>query len=280
MSFTESIMMIQNNNITEKKYQKLSIQIALDGLSFCCFDTLNNKVVSLKEIDFSDFSNPTQIEYCLEKVFYENPFLQKTFDEIVILHDNNLTTLVPKALFEEKCLRNYLQYNTKIFETDFFTFDELPNYEINNVYIPYVNVNNFLIDKIGSFDYKHVNSVLVSKILDFSKNRDEKQIFSHFRKNHFELIVVQNQKLLLFNSFEYKTAEDFLYYLLFTAEQLKLNPEYFKLLLLGDCNEESTVYKLTYKYVRNISLFDLSLISSYNNLSEKNMLKHFILLHS
>lgn len=273
-------MVLQNNNITEKKYQKLSVKIALDSLSFCCFDTLNNTVLHLKEICFSDFPNPASPEDCLDKVFQENEILQNSFDEIIVLHDNNLSALVPKALFDENALGTYLQYNTKVFETDFFTFDEIPNYDINNVYIPYVNINNFLIDKIGVFDYKHSNSVLISRILDSSKNIDAIQVFAHFRKKHFELIVVQNQKLLLFNSFEYKTAEDFLYYLLFTAEQLHLNPEHFRLKLLGDCNKESELYRLAYKYVRNIALFDLTSLPIQHNLSEQNILKHFILLHS
>jgi len=68
---------------------------------------------------------------------------------------------------------------------------------------------------------------------------EEKQVYAHFDRDRFELVIVQNQKLLLFNSFEYKTREDFIYYLLFAAEQLSLNPEFFKLHLLGDISEES-----------------------------------------
>jgi hypothetical protein len=48
----------------------------------------------------------------------------------------------------------------------------------------------------------------------------------HFSEGHFE-IIIQNQKLLFFNSFDYQTPEDFIYYVLFTAEQLSLNPENF-----------------------------------------------------
>jgi hypothetical protein len=48
----------------------------------------------------------------------------------------------------------------------------------------------------------------------------------HFSEGHFEIIVIQNQKLLLFNSFDYQTP-DFIYYVLFTAEQLSLNPKTF-----------------------------------------------------
>jgi hypothetical protein len=42
----------------------------------------------------------------------------------------------------------------------------------------------------------------------------------HFSEGHFEIIVIQNQKLL-FNSFDYQTPD--FYYVLFTAEQLSLN---------------------------------------------------------
>jgi hypothetical protein len=51
---------------------------------------------------------------------------------------------------------SYLQYNTKVLKLIFFAFDEISNYEINSVYIPYVNMNNF-IDQFGTFDYKHAN---------------------------------------------------------------------------------------------------------------------------
>ena len=45
-------------------------------------------------------------------------------------------------------------------------------------------------------------------------NKDDKKMFVHINTGHFEIIVVQNQKLLLFNSFDYNTPEDFFYYIL------------------------------------------------------------------
>jgi len=49
---------------------------------------------------------------------------------------------------------------------------------------------------------------LVSRLLESSKNNDAKKMFVYINEGHFEIIVVQNQQLLLFNSFEYKTPED------------------------------------------------------------------------
>jgi hypothetical protein len=267
-------------NITDKNYNKLSLQVTLNGFSYCICDTLNNKIVALKEINFNIFPASSKVEDLYWKAFNDYPELKEKYDEVIVLHDSNLNTFVPTALFDEEFLGSYLQYNTKVFETDFFAFDALPNYEMNHVFIPYVNINNFLFDQFSTFNYKHVNTILVSKLLELSKNIDEKQVFVHFSKNKFEIIVVQNQKLLLFNSFDFVTKEDFIYFLLFTIEQLNLNPEHFKLQLLGLISEESELFEIAYKFVRNVSLLDVSIIKHNNDLSKDDILKHFILLQS
>ena len=269
-----------NATITDKKYRKLSIQVSLTGLSFCVFDTLNHRVLSVKEIHFDSFHKATKIEELFADAFKDNPELKDSYDEIVVIHNNNLSTFVPEPLFDEHFLGSYLQYNTKVFDTDFFAFDEITNYQMNAVYIPYVNINNFFIDQFGSFDYKHANSILVTKLLDASKNNDDKKMIVHFNPSHFEIVVIQNQKLLFFNSFEYQTPEDFLYYILFTAEQLNMNPENFKLELLGSITEEDAFYKLAYNYIRNISFFNISGLQKNNSFSTAQNHHHFILFHS
>ena len=138
-------------------------------------------------------------------------------------------------------------------------------------------MTNFFIAKFGSFEYNHSATVLVSKLLDLSKNNDERKMFVYVNQTHFEIIVVQNQKLLLYNSFDYKTKEDFLYYILFTAEQLQLNPENFKLELLGNNTQESELYEIAYTYIRHVSLFD---IKNDNTLTSLENRTHFILINS
>jgi hypothetical protein len=269
-----------NTNIIDKKYKKLSIQVSLTGFSFCCFDTLNNTIVSYNTVLFDTAQKSAKIEDLFGDAFKNYPELKDSYDEILVIHNNNLSTFVPTALFDENFLGSYLQYNTKVFETDFFAFDEISNYQMNSVYIPYVNINNYLIDQFGSFDYKHANSILVSKLLIASKNKDEKTMFIHVNPSHFEIVVIQNQKLLLFNSFEYNTPEDFIYYILFTAEQLNLNPENFPLELIGNINTESDYFKIAYKYIRNVSLIDVEDLRWNNYFSEAENRNHFILFNS
>jgi hypothetical protein len=273
-------MLVNPANITDKNYKKMSIKVSLNGLVFCSFDTLNHTILSYKEVPFDTADKSKSLEDLYAEAVKENDELKERYDEIVVLHDNNLSTFVPTALFDEDYLGSYLQYNTKVFETDFFAFDEIASYQMNAVYIPYVNINNFFVDEFGTFIYKHAHTTLVSKLLELSKNVDEKKMFVHMAQGHFEIIVVQNQHLLLFNSFDYKNPQDLIYYLLFTAEQLNLNPETMKLEFIGDISEDDAYFKIAYKYIRYVSLFDTSDLQQYNSFSKADNLKHFILFQS
>lgn len=106
-------------SITDKTYKKLSIQVSLNGLSFCVLDTLSGKPLLLQQLPFSNLQRSIKMEDLLAMVFKENPELNYQYDEILIVHSNNLSTFVPTALFDEEFLGSYLQYNTKVFETDF-----------------------------------------------------------------------------------------------------------------------------------------------------------------
>lgn len=263
--------------IASKNYKKLSLQVALNGLSFCVFDTLNDKVLDIQQVKF----NYTQsLEDQLWRTFVDFPSLTRNYDEVVVLHDNNLNSFVPTALFDQEFIGSYLQYNTKVFETDFFAYDESETNDITNVHVPFVNVNNFLLDQFGSFDYKNVNTILVSRLLEMSRHKDEKQIFVHFQDTHFEIVIANNLNLLFYNSFEYKTPEDFVYYLLFTFEQLQLNPEKAAVYLLGKIDEKHPCFEIAYRYIRTISLLDTSALEARYSLSEVEALQYYILLNS
>lgn len=272
-------MQTSSTTILDKKYLKLVIQISLTEISFCLLDTLRKKIETFGNYTIPKSTNFSEIEASIIQFIQNTSVLQGKFDEVLVLHQNNLLSFVPQAFFIEEQLASYLQYNVKVFPTDFITFDPIENYEMNNVYVPYVNINNVLLDLYGSFTYKHASSILVQKVLDWSKNNEAPQIFVHCQESNFQLIAVKNQKLVLFNTFDYQTKEDFLYYLLFTAEQLHWNPESFVLKLFGKISKESELYQIAYKYVRNVSLFiennDLD-----KNIAQQDYLQNFILIHA
>ena len=264
-----------NNNISDKNLV-LSIQAGLSGLSFFVLDRFSKNIVDVFVENFSKQQTPDQLLKSVKTAFNRNDSLQQSFSKVQIIHDNEMQTLVPSALFEEAHLSDYLKYNTKIFKTDFITYDVIQNKDAMLVYIPFVNINNYIFERFGSFEYKHSATVLIDKILQLEKNNNQKKFYINIQQTHFELIALDRNSFQLFNRFEYKTREDFIYYILFTAEQLDFNPENFKCVLMGDVEDNDELFSIAYKYIRHVSLLPISNMR-YN---QNNSTQNFTLLNS
>ena len=115
-----------NNNISDKNLV-LSIQAGLSGLSFFVLDRFSEIIVDVIVENFSKQQTPDQLLKAVKTAFNRNDSLQQSFSKVQIIHDNEMQTLVPSALFEEAHLSDYLKYNTKIFKTDFITYDVIQN---------------------------------------------------------------------------------------------------------------------------------------------------------
>lgn len=251
-------LMAITNNITTSTIDKLnvlelSIQISLSGLSFCVLNRNTNTISSIHEQGFKKQLNPFQLLEKLKHCFETSPLLQQKFEVIHVIHNNELSTLVPEALFNESAITDYLKFNSKMLKSDFVTFDTIAINQSVNVYIPYVNINNYIFDLYGDFTYKHASTVLIETILKADKTSDSTQFYAHVNQNRFEIVVTNQGKLQFYNSFNFTTKEDFIYYILFTAEQLELNPEHFNLILIGYINKDDELHKIAYKYIRNVS---------------------------
>ncbi|WP_245794755.1 DUF3822 family protein [Flaviramulus basaltis] len=242
----------------------MSIQISLSGLSFCILNRDLNTITFLKEVHFDKKLNPLELLDALKEQFNTENVLNDTFSNTYVIHDNDLSSLVPRPLFNEDFLADYLKFNSKILKSDFITFDELLINDSINVYVPYINVNNFIYEKFGTFTYKHISTILISDILLIEKNIEATKVYINVSKNHFEIIIVSQGKLLLYNTFKHNTKEDFIYFILFTAEQLKLNPETLNLVLIGNIKKDDDLYNIAYKYIRNISFGNRKDSYTYN----------------
>ncbi|MBL4723895.1 MAG: DUF3822 family protein [Lutibacter sp.] len=278
----KEINKITNNNVDYLNLQEnhLSIQLSLDGFSFCIYNSIQNEIGAFAVYEFeSPATTPFNHLELVEQVFEKELLLQVQYENVIVIHCNNLVTQVPKPFFNKNNLANYLQNTIKILENDFITYDEMSNSEIVNIYIPFVNINNFLLDKYGTFEYKHSSTILIELILNSFKNAEGDFCFINVSNNSFEIVVLKNKTFELFNSFTFNTKEDFIYYILFTVEQLKLNPEEFKLIFSGEIEKESELYSIAYQYIRNVSFYNLnnfpailSDVSSHSHLTLLNQL--------
>jgi hypothetical protein len=268
----------KNSTVSLQKTKdiRLSIQFSLDGFSFCVIDSVSSEKLYFTEYKFKPkLNSPEDLLEKIEHIFKNDANLQLEYDSVLVIHQNNLSTLVPSKYFKENLLSKYLDYNIKTLKTDYITFDEVNNSDAKNVYIPYVNINNYLFQNFGEFEFKHHKTVLLEKLLAL-ENSTEKRMFVNVYNDSFDIVVLEDNKILFSNAFEYNSKEDFIYYILFTAEQLQLNPEEFKLYFSGAIETTNDIYKISYKYIKNIFFLE-STNSIFHSIEASNH-SNFILL--
>ncbi len=280
-------MIKSRNNIVSKNLETndlketfLSIQISLDGFSFSVYDSIAKDFLAFYEFSFDlESSSPEQVLMPIKAIFEENEILQHNhFRKVFVHYANTLSTLVPKVFFDSEKKHLYLKNTVKVFPSDFISHDELTTMDAVLVYIPFVNINNFLFSKFGSFEYQHASSLLIDSLLKsnaFPKN--EKTVAVNAYASHFEALVWNGKELIFYNTFSFKTAEDFIYYLLFVYEQLGLDPNTVQTLFMGEIEKESALYKIAYQYIRHTSFLPLKeLPPDFRSISSHS---HITLLH-
>src|SRR5690606_38845691 len=146
-------------------------------------------------------------------------------------------------------------------------YDEINNLDLVNVYVPFVNINNYIYDLFGSFEFMHHGTILIQNLMNGHGSGSEPVLYVHIVEGQMDITVIQGKKLLLYNNYTITAKEDFIYYLLFTMEQLKLDTETTKLKFFGDMEEGDELYQLSHKYIRDISIF-IPAATTFHHLAE------------
>lgn len=244
----------------------MTIQHSLDGLSFVIFDLAEQKFVALKHYHIS--GKDIALEDLLIELQEKESWKLDGFKNVNIIIDNNKNTFVPKDYFQEEMKGNYLS-SLNINDTNVLT-DSIDEHNLVNVYSSNENLN-FLDENVKIF---HSSSILVKKLIkEFSGRNAEARAFVNVKNNSYELIIINNDKLIFHNYFNFNTKEDFIYFILFTFDQLNIDHESIPLYFMGFIEEKSPIVELCSRYIRNIRFFNRD--NDFNYINELNSVPYY-----
>lgn len=216
-----------------------------------------NEVVFFSEKKFTSQYTPEETLIEIKKEIESNETIHQC-REVSVLYANTTYTLVPNALFDENRLSEYLKFNSKILSGDYLAYDTLEAQKIQVVYVPLVNVNNYIFETFGSFQYYHAATILLQYIAEKQPSKFATRAYIQLYTDHFDFVILKDGLLELCNSYTYKTPEDLAYYVLFALEQLGLKPDAIETKVLGAIKETDATFLMLYTYIRNIALLDVT----------------------
>lgn len=230
---------------------QLVVGLNNNTIQLLVFDPEKNRFIAFSQKDIQPTGG---YQACFEQVkkhLGENHLAGYQYKNVIVLWATQRSTLIPSALFEPSEAETYFRFNHGAGTDEKVLTDKLNTAEVFNVFaVPEGLEENM---NFTTFRIRHHASAFIESMMVFSKhNMLPKQVFINVHATFFDMLVTENGVLLFYNSFAYKTAEDFIYFVLFVYEQLKLSPENNGIILSGGIMKNSGLYDLLYKYVRNI----------------------------
>jgi hypothetical protein len=231
----------------------LSLMYDGNGFTFNLFHSQQNRFIGFFNFPLPEESEAESPVQHLEKLLTHYQWLNSGFEKVNFLLNNPYSTLVPLALFDAEKSAKYLEFNLSEKAGYSVNFDLLKNISSANIYYSPEGLNEKVATVWPNSSYVHSGSSLLEILaINYKNLSNNKQVFVNVLEDRFELVYFKENKLHFYNSFKYKTKEDFIYFLLATLEQLKVNPEEAHLVLMGIIDKSGKLYEITYQYVRNI----------------------------
>ncbi len=254
-----------NTKLLDKSFQKskvtgykLYVEISYCSIKQLVLDTSSNTFIGFQKQELTNISNDFTLTNELKKFVKEDELFNHNYKSVYVSVVNNRSTLIPNAIYKSERLESYHHFNFLIQEDDKFYADKLININTHNVY----SISKKITDVFGhlkNLEFKHFSSSLIeAALIDAKANKALSSIYVNVLSKSFQIIVIKNQKLELYNSFNYQSNEDFIYYLLFVLEQLNINNEEATIKLSGNIQKNTNLYTALYKYINTLNFISPS----------------------
>jgi len=228
-----------NNNLSNN--ERLSIHVFENGLSF--YDN--------SSIFFFDFEScKNQIEKNL--IFFLKNNTLDEFKKVRCIFFNEPATFVPFSIFDPAKVEVYLKQNISLNSTKKEYFDETDDKSIKIIYQLRNDLIKILQRNFNEILFSHYTKILYDRIINHLDEVSNFKIYIHLHENIFDILLFQNKKLLLYNTYPHKNHEDFLFFLLAVIDQFTTNSGKIFIFFLGRYNRFINYYNSIQIYQKEI----------------------------
>lgn len=195
---------------------KMTIQFMLGGLSFALLDDTQKRLIAL-ECHQLDSENSAETFQLLEQALIANSLDDKALKSVTCLIDERTSLIVPEKLATPENNARYLDFTFHVPEGCIQLSDRIESIKAVNAFACPKVLHDKILAKWPEAKIIHSGTVFLDSCFEYAP--EGKVVFVNVRKRDFDVIIVNNGKLLFSNNFKFNTKADFAYFLLFALEQ-------------------------------------------------------------
>jgi hypothetical protein len=229
----------------------LSILLSRQGYSYCIVDTVRQKCVVIKNVNFDLVGDTDTFYKNVEDLLKNDSFLNKFYKSVDFIYQSSKSTLVPNALFNRKKLKSYFEFNQSLDPYEEIHYNKLKRTEAINIFSIPSSITTLMVNQFPELNFYHQASTFIDNTLRKAKETGN-IVGVMVNENFFDLAVCESGKLFLYNNFPYQNENDFVYHILNVYQQLKIEPSKVPLALSGDIHKDDNRFKLLLKFIKEI----------------------------
>ena len=214
---------------------RLSIQVDLDGFSFCVYDSLSKKHVILRRVP-TDFNVAQELlPEKINAIYSEVGWLSQPFASCSCIYTSKKNTLIPSSFYNKETLLTFLSFACPLDE-----MDEV-HYKISEEAraVAIFAVPNMLASQLYTYHHNICFFNQCIPLIEYALGQNNSLTMAVSVSNKLVDIAISKEgKFIFHNSFSISNAKDVLYYTLFAAKQLEVDASYTQLLLSGYISNE------------------------------------------
>ena len=253
--------------LQENEPYHLSMQVCSEGFLYSILDIKNRKYCGLKQYATTG-TNEDKSEQIINILAQEAHF-SFPFTSVYLQTQSYKAMLVPESLFDSNNLRTFLKFHHDVDEKDRIHFAPVKAAEAFIIFSIPVAIEDEILKYFPNVKFSHHSIPFITTALQSSTTNDTLSTINiNFGKDFFDVLIVRNKKILLFNSFFYQKYTDVVYFVSNIINLFSLQPSHSQIIISGLVEEKSEIeaelakmfsaiyyaqYNLDFKYAEALS---------------------------
>jgi hypothetical protein len=212
---------------------ELLILVTENNFSFIVVRSESKKVLVWGEgYDKSELSEPAELK----------TVLSPKYSVVKALVPSNVFTIIPKDLYQESDLDEYSRFLNM--ERD------------DTVLVNELDTDSYVVFKVKQSQITELSKLVDAKAIFFPgkvlmegvsiAKHDNQNLYAHIEGNTLQLLYFRNALLSFYNTFTFANADELMYFVVLTANELELNLDETSIVLSGDVNiSDKKIHRLS-----------------------------------
>ena len=255
--------------INKIKNQDISIQVSLDGFSFSIRASEDNTCLLFRHYKFSNILLFDELIRKTESVISSDNMLHAVFSEAVVTLISQNSAIIPEEFFNPGHLKKYFEFSHNLAEFDELNYSQIQAIGAYNIFSVPGYFSQMFYNLYPNVIFEHQ----ATRLINFGKKNIKANlpplVIVGLNPGFFDLIIFENEKLVLSNSYQYTNTTDLIYFFLYACRQLKLEIEKLKVLIFGTATQNNLLIDEIASQVDKVIVPDLNIVPLCRNLTSK-----------